>query len=166
MFQMGDKVVYGIHGICIIADIETRMVDKKCMEYYVLKPMDKPEACYYVPTKNQAAVSKLSAVLTRQEFEELLHSGDSARDLWIADENKRKQLYKELIMGSDRKTLIHMVHTLHKQKKEQLSAGRKFHQCDENFLHDAEKRLNSEFALILDIPQNEVSAYMKQLFSE
>lgn len=36
MFQSGDQVIYGIHGMCRIIELETRKIDRKLIEYYVL----------------------------------------------------------------------------------------------------------------------------------
>ena len=36
MYQIGDRVLYGIHGISIITDREERVVDRKRISYLVL----------------------------------------------------------------------------------------------------------------------------------
>jgi CarD family transcriptional regulator len=58
-FQLGDGVVYGIHGVCRIVDVESRRVDRKTVEYYVLSPCAQPDARFYVPVHNQAALAKM-----------------------------------------------------------------------------------------------------------
>ena len=40
MYQIGDQVVYGFHGVCRIVDMEKRVVDRKTVRYYVLEPRD------------------------------------------------------------------------------------------------------------------------------
>lgn len=166
MLQLGSLVVYGIHGVCTIADVEQRVVDKKKVEYFVLTPKDQPQARYYVPTQNQVALSRLHPLLTREALEALLTSPASYADSWIPNENLRKQKYKELINGGDRAALIGMILTLYKHKENQLAAGRKFHLCDENFLRDAQKLLNSEFSVVLGISQTEVSKYIESKLTE
>lgn len=161
MYQCGDQVVYGIHGVCRILHLELRTVDRKKVEYYVLSPLEQPDARFYVPTQNKAAVAKLRPILTREALDALLQSEDAEKDVWIADENQRKQRYRELINSGDRAALICMVRTLHKHKTEQLASGRKFHICDENFLRDAQKLLSSEFSLILNIRPDEVGTYIQ-----
>ena len=161
VYQCGDQVVYGIHGVCNILDLELRTVDRKKVEYYVLSPMEQPDARFYVPTQNQAAVAKLRPVLSREALDALLVSEEAGQDAWIADENQRKQRYRELINSGDRAALICMVRTLHAHKAAQLACGRKFHLCDENFLRDAEKLLSSEFSLILNIRPDEVGQYIQ-----
>ena len=160
MFQIGDQVIYGIHGVCKIIALESMRVDRKNIEYYVLEPADQHGAQFYIPTQNQAAVSKLRPVMTKDELNDLL-TLKTCNGVWIADENLRKLRCKELITSSDRKALLQMVYCLHKYKKELELAGKKLHLCDQNFLKDAEKLLNSEFALILNISENDAADYIK-----
>lgn len=162
MFRCGDQVVYGVHGVCTIVGIEKHTVDRKKLEYYVLCPADRSDARYFVPTQNPAAVSKMRKVLTASELNQLLASEEVRESAWIADENLRKQRYRELISSGDRKELLRMVHTLHNHKKSLLVDGKKFHLCDENFLRDAEKLLSGEFSLVLNMDPLEISSYLAE----
>ena len=166
MLQIGSQVVYGIHGVCTIVDVEARRVDRKNVEYFVLEPKEQPGSRYYIPTQNQAALSKLRPLLTKDQLDDLLASEDTHRECWIQDENQRKQKYRELINGGDRAALISMIRSLHKHKESQLAAGRKFHLCDENFLRDAQKLLNSELSQVLGISPSEVVSYIEQKLYE
>lgn len=160
MFQVGDQIIYGIHGVCRIIGTQMQSVNRKKMEYYVLEPVLRPGSRYYVPTGNQAALNKLKPILTAEQLQQLLESEEAKTDCWIADENMRKQRYREMIGSGDRAALISMVRTLHSHKQSQQAAGRKFHLSDENFLRDAEKVLNEEFSLILNIPEDGVADYI------
>ncbi len=161
MFQEGQLVVYSMHGVCKILPLETRTVDRRKVEYYVLEPLEQPGTRFYVPSQNQAALSKMSPLMTRQELDTLLAAHAQEEDVWIEEENRRKQYYREVIGSGDRAALVAMVRSLHRHRSEQVAAGRKFHLCDENFLRDAEKLLSAEFSLILEIPQDEVGAYIQ-----
>jgi CarD family transcriptional regulator len=153
MYEIGEKVLYGIHGVCRISDTEERLVDRVKRQYLVLEPVDQTGAKFYVPTHNAAALAKL-----RPE--------DVKKDAWIEDENARKQAYRGLIHSGDRTALIRMVGSLHRHKEAQALAGRKFHLCDENFLRDAEKILSAEFSLVLDLAPGQVSSYVWQVMNE
>lgn len=165
MFSCGDQVMYGIHGVCRIVALEERKVDRKKIEYYVLEPLERPDAKYYVPTQNEAAVAKLRRIMTASELDALLHSDEVEKESWIPDENQRKQYYRELISGGDRGALISMVRTLHRHREAQAAMGRKFHLCDENFLKDAEKLLSSELSLVLNIQQSQVGEYVQSVIA-
>ena len=161
MFQQGSFVVYGIHGVCKIVGTEICRVDRSCIEYYVLEPVKQSEDRYYVPSQNPAAVSKMRPLLSKEQLDALLSSSEVAKDAWIADENQRKQRYRELIASGDRAALLSMVKALHIHKEEQVAQGRRLHLCDENFLRDAENLLGGEFSLVLGIAPSEVGAYIK-----
>ena len=162
MYGIGDQVLYGIHGVCRVVDIADRMVDRLQRQYYVLEPIEQPNARFYIPTGNQAAVSKLRKILSEAELFDLLRSPQARQDCWIADENQRKQRYRELINSGDRAALLSMVGTLHRHKQVQQAAGRKFHLCDDNFLHDAEKLLCAEVSVVLHMPAEQVPAFLKE----
>ena len=166
MFERGDRVLYGIHGICTVMGTEKQHVDRKRVEYYVLEPLDQPGARFFVPIHNQAAVAKLRRILSREELDSLLRSEAAREDTWISDENFRKQRYRELIHSGDRTALISMVGTLLRHKKAQQEAGRKFHLCDENFLRDAQKLLSMEFSIVLGIPLEEAGIYIQKTICE
>lgn len=160
MYQIGDQVVYGFHGVCRIVDMEKRVVDRKTVRYYVLEPRDQSNARFYIPTENQAAVSKLRPVLSREELDEILARDSIWMDAWIVDKNTRKQRYRELINSGDWAALLTMVYTLYRHRREKKAAGRKFHLCDENFLRDAEKLICSEVSVVMEIPAEEVPDFL------
>lgn len=155
MYQIGDKVTYGIHGVCAIVDTEQRVIDRNNITYLVLEPISQAGARYLVPTHNQVAMSKLSAVMDKQALLALLSDSAASADAWIRDENSRKQRYRELIGSGDRLRLMQMCASLYRHREEQLSAGRKIHMCDENFLRDAEKLLCSEISLVMEVTSEE-----------
>ena len=162
MYNRGEQVLYGSHGVCLIIDIEVKSVDKKEITYYVLEPLEQPGSRYYIPIHNKTAVTKLSRLLSAEELQALLVSIKNSDGGWILDEGKRKQHYRELINSGDRAALLGMIRALYRHKQEQIEAGRKFHLCDENFLHDAEKLLREEFSLVLEIPKEQVGNYIAE----
>ncbi len=161
MYQTGDRVVYGIHGVCEIAGSEEKMVDKKQVTYLVLEPIGQPGSRFLVPAHNESAMGKLKKMLSRQEWETLLVSEEVRQDAWIRDEGQRKQIYRELISSGDRQRLMTMVHTLYRHKAEQTQAGKKIHLCDDNFLRDAERLLASEASIVFEMEQDEARKYIR-----
>ena len=162
MFETGQWVIYGVHGACRVIGREKQMVNRKRTEYLVLEQLSKADSRFYLPTGNPAALAKLKDVLSAQELEDMLHCADIRRDCWIADENQRKQTYKELLNGGERRALIQMVASLYRYREAQFAAGKKFHQCDDNFLHDAEKALSSEIALVMGKTLEEARNYLRE----
>ena len=162
LYAVNDYVVYGIHGVCRITDLQEQSVGEHRQVYYVLEPTDQSVTKYMLPADNPVVLGKLRPVMTKEELEHILCSREVGKDCWVADENLRKQNYRVLINSGDRVALIRMIGTLERHKQAQALAGRKFHLCDENFLRDAKKLIESEIALILGIEKQEVGAYIKQ----
>lgn len=161
MYQSGEFVVYGIHGVCRVLGKEKQMVNRKRTEYLVLEPMAQNESKFYLPTQNPTAMGKLKAVLSRDEMDVLMASEEIRQDCWIQEENLRKQHYRDLIGSGDRVALLRMVSSLYRYKDEQAAAGRKFHQCDDNFLRDAEKLLCSEISLVMELEPEKAREYLR-----
>lgn len=166
MFQVGDKVVYGIHGVCTVVDQEERLIDRKRLTYLALEPVGQGGSRYLVPTHNAAAMAKLRRMLSKEDLEALLQSEEVRADGWIKDENQRKQAYRELISSGDRAKLMQMVRTLYRHKTAQAAAGRKCHLCDENFLRDAEKLLVSEVSIVMNVEPDQAKQYIRSKLKE
>lgn len=162
MFQVGEFVVYGIHGVCRVKGTEKQLVNRKRTEYLVLEPLGQSEAKFLLPTQSAVAMAKLKPVLSRAELEALMSSDLIRQDCWINEENARKQHYRDLISNAERVSLLQMVHALYRYRDEQLSAGKKFHQCDDNFLRDAEKLLCSEISLVMELDAEQSRLYLRE----
>ena len=162
MFQVGDQVVYGVHGVCIVADTEERVIDRKRRTFLVLEPVGQDGSRFLVPTHNETAMAKLRPMLTPEALEQLLHCEQIRQDKWIRDENQRKQTYRELIGSGDRVGLMQMVSSIYRFRLQQTAAGKRIHQCDEIFLRDAEKLLSGEIAIVLDMQPEEARSYLRE----
>lgn len=166
MYQIGQQVLYGVHGVCAIAGIEAKRFGKTRLDYYVLQPVTQPDSKYYIPVDSPAAAEKLKPLLTKDGIRELLHSKDVRRDVWVSDENQRKMRYREMLNRGDRGEILSMIYCLHRKKLEQQRLGRKFHQCDEGFLRDAEKLMTSEFSHVLGMEPSQVGRFIQAELGE
>lgn len=162
MYQIGQLLVYGVHGVCRILEEEQRTVDRKKVTYLVLEPAGQEGAKYLVPTHNAAAMAKLRPVLKREALEALLESPGIRGEVWVQDENRRKQLYRELIGSGDRERLLAMIQLIFRHKEEQLAAGRKCHLCDDNFLRDAENQIIGEISVVMEMDAGRAKAYLRE----
>lgn len=162
MYQVGQLVVYGIHGVCRIVDKESRVIDRKKVTYLVLEPLGQSGSRFLVPTHNSLAMGKVKQLLSREELTRLLGSPEIRRDVWLPDEGPRKQRYRELISSGDREQLMEMVHTLYLHRSRQALLGKKCHMCDENFIRDAEKLLVGELVVVLELEPEEAREYLRR----
>ena len=154
MYELHQYIVYGSHGVCRIMDIDQKNIDHKLVQYYALEPLSRPGTRYYIPVHNEVAVGKLRLPLDREELERML-SAPVDMACWIAEENRRKMHYRELMGNLDPGALFMMVRLLRMHRIDQLDNGRKFHVSDANFLKDAENLLASEIAFVLNVDKEE-----------
>ena len=162
MYQVGDRVVYGIHGVCQVVAIEEQRVDRKNLTYLALEPVPHGGSRFLVPAHNKCAMSKLQPILSPVEMEQLLLDCSLRQGQWIPVDNRRKQIYRELTSGGDRRAILEMICTVRRHKEAQFEAGKKVHLCDENFLRDAEKLIAGEIAVIMDLEFPQALAYLRE----
>lgn len=163
MYQVGDLVVYGVHGVCRISAFQERMVDHVKRQYMVLEPTNREGSQYLIPTHNPVAMNKISCLLNKQELETLVTSRKIRTENWIADENKRKQFYRDMSGSGSRESMLQTLYTLYCHRERQHAMGKKLHICDENFLHDAEKVLSGEIEAVLGVSAPEALNYLRKM---
>lgn len=164
MFVPGEKVLYGIHGVCVVIGFEDRIVDRTKRSYLVLEPLEQIGTRFLVPVDNEKALWKVKKLLSKEELLLLLKNENIKKEAWIEEESARKQRYRDLISNADHIELLAMIRALYKHKQVQDLAGRKLHQCDETFLKEAQNLLESEFSAVLEIPKAKVRDYIVNNF--
>ncbi len=161
MFEVSQLVVYGGHGVCKIVATEDRVVDRKSVCYFVLEPLSQPRTRFLIPNHNPAALSRLRCPLKKEALISIL-SDPRKSTQWFPDDNRRKQLYRQILASGDAAALVGMLRLLEEHKQAQAETGRRIHICDENFMRDAYKILGDEVCVVLQIPQPEVMNYLRQ----
>ena len=166
MYQIGEQVIYGIHGVCSVAGVEEKRIDGRCVSYLILEPIHKGDSRYLVPSHNQAAMGKIRRILSEEALVALLDSDAVRNTAWIKDENQRKQEYRESIVSGDPTWLMQLVRMLYQHRQTQKASGRKIHLCDENFLRDAERLLTEEISIVMNMDQVQAKQYLQQRLKE
>jgi len=161
LFHLHDAVLYGTDGICRITDIARRRFGKDEREYYILTPIHQERSVIYVPTDNALLLSKMHPVLSADQIEALLSCvADEALQPWTADDNRRREQWRQILLSGDRHSLLRMIRSIYCHSQEQKQHGRKLHQLDEAAMKEAEELLYGEFSFVLHIPCDEVLPYL------
>ncbi len=161
MFEIGQTVLYGLEGVCNIEDRQKVKVGHTRAFYYVLRPIFRPNSTIFVPEDNELLLSRMRPILSEEEIAQILHDAPLEELAWIDDPNERKTEYQKILLSCDRLLLIRMLRTLYLQRQKLLKHSKHLRSADEQLLRDAEKLLHDEFALVLNIKQNEVSEYIR-----
>ncbi len=155
MFCVGQTVLYGSNGVCMVDDVTEKRIGKIKMQYYVLKPLCNNTSTLFVPTANQQLVSKMRRILTEDEAEAILRDLPPCGD-WNDNKQERSEQFRAIITEGSCVELIRLIRLVRTHEQEQLAGGKRLHITDERFLKEAEKMVCEEFSLVLHISRDEV----------
>ncbi len=162
MYQIGDTVRYGTEGVCSIAEIREMKVGRDRSRYYVLRPVFRPSATVYVPLDNERLVGRIRPALSRQQVEALLDGAGEPHLTWLEDPTERKNRFAALLCDGSSAELLDMARLLWNKRRQLSAVGRRMRASDEQLLREAEKLLTDELALALELPRQEIPAYLRK----
>lgn len=166
-FEKGQYVVYGTNGICSIADITemsfTRGMAK--VPYYILKPEAANASTIFVPINNEKLVSKMRALMTKEELDTLLLGTRGKKIEWESDRRERAEKFHDILTGGVTEELILMISCIYVRKRELISQNKKLPSTDSNTLKTAEKLVEEEFSYVLGINPKDVGKYIRNLLN-
>ena len=162
MFEKGELIMCGGHGVCRVIDITDNPIDRmdKEKKYYVLEPVFEKASTIYTPVNNDKIVMR--RIMNKDEAEKLIEHITEIDTVWIQEEKRREQTYKDAIRTYDSKSLVQIIKTLYQRKKSRINEGKKVLSSDEQYLHQAEELLYSEMSLALAIPKEKVEEYIAE----
>ncbi len=155
MFCVGQTVLYGSNGVCMVDDVTEKRIGKTKIQYYVLKPLCNNTSTLFVPTANQQLVSKMRRILTEDEAEAILRNLPPCGD-WNDNKQERSEQFRAIITEGSCVELIRLIRLVRTHGQELLAGGKRLHISDERFLKEAEKMICEEFSLVLHISRDEV----------
>ncbi|MBQ4091986.1 MAG: CarD family transcriptional regulator, partial [Firmicutes bacterium] len=94
MYQIDDVVVYGLHGVCRITEIEEKEFAGESHLYYTMHPIFDNRSIFFVPVDNEKSKKKVRTLLSSDEIKELIHTMPQQEDIKVSDEKHRKEVYK------------------------------------------------------------------------
>lgn len=162
MYSKNDIVIYSSYGLCKITEISKQNFGGVSENYYTLSPVYDEKSTLFVPANNKNLVEKMKPVMSKSEIYGLIESISAEDNVWIDDENKRKEKYKEILSGGNRTEIIKMIRSVYQMKVKRQSEGKKLHVADERFFKDAERLINEEFAYVLDIERGKVVEFITE----
>ena len=161
MFSVGDKVMYGGTGVCVVEDITSLKLSgmDRARDYYVLKPLYQ-SGIIQTPVDNTKI--PIRPVMTRTQAEALVDIIPQV-DASICMEKNLSALrnhYQQQMSTFDCVDLVRMTKSIYAKKKDAESRQKKIGITDEKFLRRAEDLLYGELAVALDISRDKVTDYI------
>ncbi len=157
MYQVGEYVNYGAHGVCRIEDIQEMNFGSGTQNYYVLHPVSQESASYYLPAESEKSNARLRPVMTKEKIDEILSRSEKKRMQWIEDRKQRMQQFQQILSARNVEELLQLAGCLHRRHAEkELSSS------DRDILHKAEHAIEQEFSFALNIRPDDIAEYIRQ----
>ncbi len=160
VFGIGEYVVCGNKGVCVVENITTLNISgaDKGREYYILKPLYMAGSTVYVPVDSPK--ESMRGVISKEDAEKLIKEIPEIPLLTIANDKLSEQTYKESIKKADCSELVRIIKTIYLRKQKRIEAGRKVTAVDAKYFHLAEDSLYGELAVALNMERQEVEGYI------
>lgn len=156
MFTIGDYIVYGNDGICMVKDISQIDIPgaPSGRVYYLLSPVALKESRIYSPVDNTRVTMR--KIVTKEEAAKLLNNLDKIQEIPVTEDKLMEAKYKEIIASCDLVQLISLVKTIRRKQNKRISEGKKITSTDDRYLKRAEEAICNELMLALDVERDEV----------
>lgn len=156
MYQVGEKIIYGSNGVCVIEGFKNIEVPHTMEEkvYYIIKPMFQ-ECRISAPVDTKMF---MRPIISPEEAHGLI-DGLPLVEAHPYYNNALRQLqdyYEKQIATHDCGVLASMLIALYRKREEMLSQKRKFGAIDERYMKRAEELLFGELAVALDLTKPDV----------
>ena len=166
MFQAGDVIVCGTHGVCRVEKVgplSSAVADRDRL-YYTLKPLYERGSVVFTPVDNEKMV--IRPVISREEALRLIDGIRDAEALGIEDERKREENYKTALKSCRAEELVKMIKTINARKRSRAARGKKATDADSRYVKLAEDYLYGELAISLDLERDQVEAFIRERIGE
>ncbi len=166
MYKVGDMILYGRTGVCIVEEIQEKLLkgEREPQKFYSLKPL------YQTCSISIPVTSKVFSrpIISRQEAEALVASLPTleAEPYHNRNLNQLRDYYRLRIETYDCRELALMSISIYRKRLEAEAQKRKLGAVDERFLREAEDLLYGELAAALEIERSQMQGYIKAAIGE
>lgn len=156
MYQVGDLIVYGGNGVCRVASVGP---GPKGGSFYTLEPVF--QSCRIMtPVDNQKVFHR--PIISRQEALALIDEIPEIRAQAYHSKVMREltEHYESLLKTYDCRSLLELTMSIYVKKQNAQAQKRRIGAVDEAFQRKAEELLFSELACALELPRDQVQAFI------
>lgn len=161
MYQVGEYLLYGGHGVCVIDDVAEKLFSGKEKLYYVLHPISYPDLKLYYPVDGDQ--SKLKKMLAPEEAKNLMNIFKQPAKEWIEKNTDLNQFFNSVISSENRKELAELLNTLLRRKLQFENEGKKLPIQETKLLEEASNLLYNELAITLSTTKDAISKQINEM---
>jgi len=157
-YNIGDKIVYPMHGAGIIEAIEDREIMGEMHRYYIMR-MPIGDMKVMIPVDNAKEIG-IRDVIDKEEADRVIESFKACSTESDSNWNKRYRENIERIKSGNIYEVVRVVKNLmYREKSRGLSTG------DRKMLNGAKQILVSELVIAKSVKQSEVENIMNEIVS-
>ena len=166
MYQVGDRIIYGSNGVCVIDEIKMIEVPRtdELKAYYIIKPMYQ-ECKISVPVDTKMFMREIISADEARALIDTIPQVD-AQPYYNTALRQLQDYYEKKISSHSCVDLIEMTISIHRKRKQLLEQKRKFGAIDERYLKRAEELLFGELSVALDVPKTEIREMVGKLLEQ
>ena len=123
MFEIGDKVVYGVVGVCEVENIDTPPIKGISGDYYFLQPVFDSKGIIYSPVDSNKVM--IRSIMTVKECDKLKERARNCKKDGELSEKVTPMQYDEHMKSQDALKLMHLIRALYVIKNERAKDLRK-----------------------------------------
>lgn len=160
MYQIGEKIIYGSNGVCVIEEIKMIQVPRSDEEkaYYIIKPMFQ-ECRISVPVDTKIFMRPIISVEEAHALIDSIPQVD-AQPYYNTALRQLQEYYEKQLSTHCCGDLVALTISLYRKREEMLKQKRKFGAIDERYMKRAEELLFGELSVVLGVPKAEVRGYI------
>lgn len=160
MFDVGNAIIYGSTGVCLIEDIRTEDFLGKREPYYILKPFFSKGSTIFCPVSNSKVTMR--HVSERDELDRSIRATDTDVP-WIAGDQQRREFFSAVLKRCEVREMGNVISLLCRKKAEKEAVGKRLHVSDEKALADIQELLFGEIAYVFGIDIENAAALFYKL---
>lgn len=160
--EIGNIVVTKNSGVCVIVDKQEMIFGGNKREYFILKPYfesEKNNTKIFVPCDN---LSLIRPVMEKEKVLEIISKMPSMEKIWDNDQKVRKAKYEEIYKSGDIYGICQIVKSLYLQNEQLKLAKHTLSMLDREYLNNLKKGIYQEFAIVLEVPYEEVETFISK----
>lgn len=163
MFEIGDKIVYGVVGVCSVENIDIPPIKGIDKRYYFLQPVYDSKGIIYSPVDSNKVMMRY--VISEDEAKKAYERARNCKKDTALNEHVPQLQFDDMVKSQDVFKLMHLVRALYNIKNERAKDLRKMKSTDSRMLTTAKKLLYGEMAIALKRDIAEVTEELDSFLS-
>ena len=156
MYRIGDHLVYGTSGVCLVDDVCACPFDKNDHRtFYILKPINgTASSVIYTPVENDRI--SMRPLSTPEEAEAVLANAQAIPLLAVTQEKARREVYRNAIATGELAAYVALIKTVRARRAEFAGTQRRLPDFELDYESTAKRHLYTELSLVLGRPLAEI----------